>query len=550
MIRKTGRIMAARRRRHEGGVTLFLALFCILFLSGYILVNMNVDADRMERQRATETAWLVQQLADAARLYVRDNSANPASPFARENLCAAPINVTAPDLTTNGYIRDVIGQLDATGLNYITPMGQTVRITAAISDLSAGCGSLTGVASSAYLVLEPGARTSRQGILYLVEALGNKGIPLSAPMFDDAGNNISPDCGGSPATLQWNTGCLTAGQYSLIHPSGAFTMNTLGLPAWLTFRGDNRALFRFPQPENPQAQQMATDLNLAPTGVSYGALNVRTVDDAAVSANPLATKDVASGVRQTDDDSGADVRRNLTNVGALNVGRIIVDPQAADVSDSGGVETGTDPDMNVSGTMTIGSASAPANVRSFAQAASFSAGTLDIGGASPSLAVQPRATGEAPTLRVVQDPANPSSTGNVAVKILQANTGEAQDVAVSGPASFTNELKVNTLATVQGANGVVANRLSGTVVGLSANNVVTSGATAVTNTAEIRGGGALSYATARVDAGRANLRGNMTVSGDVSTAGNADMSSINSVGTCYGDCPERQQVCPPLDPDC
>ena len=45
----------------------------------------------------------------------------------------SPGKLTAPQLITAGYIRNTIGQLDTSGQNYITPMLQTVRITAALS---------------------------------------------------------------------------------------------------------------------------------------------------------------------------------------------------------------------------------------------------------------------------------------------------------------------------------------------------------------------------------------------------------------------------------
>lgn len=550
MTRHTARMKRLKRRKTEGGFTLFLALFGVLFLSGYILLNINIDSDRTERQRANETAWLVSQLADAARLYVRDQAVNTGSPFERANLCAAPRAITPLELTAGGYIRDTIGQLDATGLAYITPLGQTVRLVAAISDLGAGCGNLNGVASSAYIILEPGPRTNRQNILYLSEALNNRGITINPPLFDAAGNNISPNCGGGPATIQWNTGCVTAGQYSLIHPAGPFVFNTLGMPAWLAVRGDNRAVFRYPQPENPQAQTMATDLDMAP--ITAANLNIRTVDEDDVDTDPLATELVASGVLRADEDAaGTDNRRNLTNVGTLSVNRIIVDPQAVDFSDSGAVETFADRDLTVSGTTTVGSAAAPANARSFPRVGGLSAGTLELSGASGLAVLCERdpATGlctAAPLLDVFQIPGNPA-TGVAELGVVQGTTGTTPTTSSVGPVTATIGLDVVSSAAVQGAQGVIAKRLAGSATQLTVgNDAVVSGQTRAGSASVIGTNGPLSFATARLDAQSGEIQGDLTVAGDVSTNGGATISSITSVGTCLGDCPDRTDIDPPL----
>lgn len=324
---------------------MFLALLAVSFLASYILLNMNIGADRIATERARQTAWLMREVAQAARLYVRDNSVSTSSVFHRNNLCATRRAVRAQDLVTGGYISPNIGRIDPTGTFYETPMRQQLHIVAANSIINpALCApnQLTNIAASAYLVVQPGTFSANSDLINLSESLHDLGLP-ALPALYQGGVNTSPNCGGGPATFRWDTGCLSPTQYSFLNGGTPFAEGTFGMPAWLTFRGDTRAIFRFPQPENPQAQQMATDLRMSTSAntdpASCTQVMIRTADPALLVGNATATHMVPSGVCVVNDDTGInDNRRNINNARNVTFKRAIITPQGTD-NESGAVVT-------------------------------------------------------------------------------------------------------------------------------------------------------------------------------------------------------------------
>ncbi len=550
----------ALKRRGERGVGLMFVLFAMLFLSSYILLNINVDRERVMRERADQTAWLINEIAQAARLYVRDQNANGVAAFQKAALCTTPQLISVNNLVGGGYIGNRVGERNLAGTNFVTPFDQTVVIVAAnsrINNADCSVNALTDLAASAYIILQPNAAPANldgSSIAELSSSLSTYGMPVIPPQFDAAGNNISLACGaGGPSTLQWDTGCLTVAQYNFLSPLTPFAANTMGVPAWLSVRGDNRAVFRYEQPENPLAQTMQTDLRMASGDPATCApLNITTAN---ASGDPTDTVDVASGVCALDDDmAGNNNRRDITNLSTLDVKNMIVSPQGVDV---GGTDAGFD--LNGNGAIDPGEqydvvtdgAAVTGNVRSFARTNSFAMrSNLNMIGGDP---VLPN-----PVLTLTQRPnraSEPAQTaptlalsGNLNTGNLQAQDGNVSNANVLNAATANDDLRIVGSSTVTGGGrGVVINRLGGTANQMTiAGEAIIGGKTYVNDTTTIAGADdTLSLATGRIDTNAARLGGDVDVGGNISVEGVSTISSIqstaSSVNRCYGDCPDRDK---------
>lgn len=543
------------RQRREGGFSLMLALIAVAVIGSAIALNLNLNNERMERERAGQTAWLVEQVSQAARLFIRDNSFSNPALWGRTPLCSAPREILVADLVPR-YLSANIGiRRDATGTRFVTPLNQTVRVMAANSVINTGACSaaaLNSIAPTAYVLLEPSDRTNPGAIISLAESLTERSLPVIAPRFDAAGVNTSPNCSGAPGTVQWDTGCLTAAQYNFLHPSGVFAQGHFGLPVWLTFRGDNRAIFRFPQPENPLAQTMTTDLRMAASpNINCAAadqIQIRTSDPAALAAGqPTGSMMVPSGVCPvTNDTNTADNRRDVTNVANIVMQRAIVTPQTTDSRLVGGIAapvTETNPSLMVTGNVTVNG-----NVRSFANTNAFTSGATNLYGPASITVAQRDAASAAPRVRT--DTTFNTSTLQADTGVVTANTG------VEGPTSVSNSFTSNGAVTLNDNGGAGRGLVAGVISGSGNSLEVTQrasvfGITQVNGNTSIAGTGApLAIATARLDAGSVTMPNgsNVTVGGDFTTGGGANINVINSVGTCYGDCPDRMVVNPPLNP--
>lgn len=529
-------------------MTLFIALFAMMFLASYIVINMNVDRDRIMRERADQTAWLVNEIAQAARLYVRDQNAAGVAAFQKAALCTTRRGISVNDLESGGYIRPNIGNRNPAGTQFVTPFGQTVFIIAANSRINpAACGpaDLEDIAASAYIVLQQpqaaGMGLDGNTIITLASYLTSYGLPVVPPQFDAAGNNVSIPCGaGGPATIQWDTGCLTAAQYAFLAPAApAFTANTIGLPAWLSFRGDNRAVFRFEQPENPLAQTMQTDLRMgrAPSidPATCTQTNIRTGG-----AGPTDSVTVPSGIcAVVDDAGGANNRFDVANVNGLNVTHTIIAPQAVDV---GGADAATD--LAVSGNADI-----TGNVRSFATSNSMTTSGLTMAGGdpvlpNPVLTVAARPGGPAPTLTI----AGPTgSDGLLTSSGLQAATGNVTvQTGVANGSTANATLQVNGSTLISGGSqsrGAIINRIQGNMNQMTVAGDAAIGGRTQVNVGTTAAGGGLSFATAQLRTQNAQISGTVSAN-NITARNNVAIPNVTMVGTCLGRCPDREE-----DPD-
>ncbi len=561
-----------KRRKNQGGFSLVFALIGISIIGTVMAVNIQLNGEQVAHERAVQTAWLVDQISQAARLYVRDQSVTNAPLWGRDALCPAPREILVADLVPNYLSANIGMRRDATNTRFMTPLDQTVRVMAANSVIdSTNCtaAALNGVAPTAYVLLEPGPRANQGAILSLAEALSEKDLPVIAPQFSAAGVNTSPACGAGPGTVQWDTGCLTVAQYNFLHPSGAFAQGHFGLPVWLTFRGDNRAIFRYPQPENPLAQTMTTDLRMAAalhadtTCTTAEQIQIRTSDSALAATDPTATAVVPSGVCGVQNDfAGNNKRNDIVGLGDIIMERAIITPQSTDVDVTGAMLAENTPVVSITGDVTVNG-----NVRSFNNTTSdvlhtmtdsaskgptsFSSGLTNLYG-SPSITVAERRAGTTALPKLY-------AGTRLYASDIQADSGAVLlNTGVVGPTTVSNSLTSNgsvTLSDTGGAGrGLVASRISGSAPSLQVDGkAAVFGITQVAGPTNIAGtGSTLALATARLDAGSIDMasNSNVTIGGDFTTGGSADIGlsanpGIASVGTCYGVCPDRQVVTNP-----
>jgi len=515
---KAKKLRNNNKTNKERGASVFLGLFAILIISGYILVNVRVDEDRIRNERVTQTAWLIKQVSEAARLYVRDQNALGTAAFQKTTLCTTPRVLTVNDLVSNGYIGATVGERNSAGTNFVTPLDQTIQIIAANSVIdSASCTTpqLRDIAATAYLVFQPPAQgIDNITLAALAEALALEDMPVGNPIFDGAGVNISDNCGGTPATIQWDTGCLDNAQFTFLTGGTAFTNAYMGIPAWLTFRGDSRAVFRYEQAENPAATQMQTDLMMASMdnnndiAVCTQRQYTASEDAALLAANPTLTKQVSSGVC---DDIGS--QQNVNNVGTIETTRAIN-----------------------SGFTTSGSTNVTGNVRGYNATNTIQMNGVDFTGAS-NITVNRQVPAATYAPRIFMD--------NLTANIVQANDGSAiNSDSLAGETSVINTFSVNggnmTVSDpTDSGRGVLANTIAGSANNISVTNNATFGGIAtIAGQTSLSGNATIPLAAGRIDVGSVTANGDVNVGSSLSVSGTTN-TDISFVDTCLGDCPAR-----------
>ncbi len=517
--------MKRYKANQEQGASIFLGLFAVLIIAGYILVNVNVDKDRIIQERVTQTAWLIKQVSEAARLYVRDQNVAGAAVYQKTALCTTPRAITVNELVLAGYIGASIGEKNTALTSFITPLDQTIQIIAANSNIdSSDCSptALGNVAATAYIILQPPTQGIDNIVLAaLAEALTVEDMPVGNPIFDNFGNNVSDNCGASPATIQWDTGCLNNTQFSFLTGGVPFTNSYMGVPTWLTFRGDNRAVFRYEQAENPAATQMQTNLLMATIDQNNdidtcAQRQYTTTDESLIAAQPTATKQINSGVCS---DTGN--RQNINNVGNLTTNRVL---------NNGFTSTGN--------TAIVG------NVRAFNGANAIQMNDINFTGGTSTITVAPR------------DPLSPNAPrvvmNDVTADLVQADTGSATNSFASGETSVINAFSVNgggiIIDNTSGAGrGVLANTMGGTANNVTvSNNATFGGNTSIASQTSLSGSSNIPLAAARINANDVTLNGDITVGNTLTVSGTVN-TAITSVGQCVGDCPDRSpDIEPPL----
>jgi hypothetical protein len=390
-----------QRRQTESGFSLAVVLVITIAFAFIIAFIAAANKDARDQRTLKAVAWQTKQIAQAARLMVRNNSLSqfvedtnadniPDTPrdlafmiadtidqngdgildaqFNKEaldpNLAGSPQQITVAQLVAAGYLPISFVNQDANGIDLTesTLLRQPITVYAANSPVS-GDSNLATTVATAYVTLGIAPAVSAGDAIRLSRALQGFDVPVSAPLFNGAGVNISDNCNGTPAVSAWDTGCTSDADF--VDLTGlAFQAGEVLIPAWKAVRFDERAVMRFPQPENTTYATMLTDLYMGD------------VLDAACKQN-VAIEDVGDpayygdgGAENTiefnqDDGAGsiqkvdarlcptigdnpltfADNRRNIMNISNLTLQRII----AADQRDGA---TSQDVSVTLNGTPT------------------------------------------------------------------------------------------------------------------------------------------------------------------------------------------------------
>lgn len=310
-------------RIKEDGFSLLIVLLFVGIIGSLFSGMLWYQQGEAVRKKSYAAGWHLVQLAKAARLYVRDRS-TPTAPefeaaFSSASLLAASVEVTVADL--------IDADLLPAGFSSINPLGQNVRIFADNYPPNGGAAQVP----TAYLITDEATAGTRSSIYAtsrnmasLMQGAREAGMAASAPLIAN-GVNRSDDCGGTPAVMIWDTGCLNANDINKV------TGNTVTIaegqvivPAWRVVNQDFRALMRYPQPENIGANTMLTDLHMGHATASQ--------------VNPNDPADPAGAPRF-----------NISNVGPLSVSGLNVIDQGDDDGDVGAPQQV----LNVAGSLIV-----------------------------------------------------------------------------------------------------------------------------------------------------------------------------------------------------
>lgn len=351
----------------QDGFTLLLMLIFVIFFGGVISTLVFNKNNTELRTQARATGLHVAEIARAARIFVRDRSLDdgdfatlaPASIYHRHRLAPAALAIAMPaggtstgpnraitvaDLIGAGLLPNGFGQTNGAG-DYITPLGQEIRIIAANSPILDDPRVNLNTVATAYVYLVANPRTRPELVSDIVNAMRQDGVAVSAPRFNAAGVNVTGiDCGGTPAVAAWDTGCLSNAEF-LALSGEAFVPGSLVIPTWRSVQFDLRAVMRYPQPENPGYATMLTDLRMGTQIDTNGDGVCDDVDQIAVNDD---TGTVNVGICRVEDDDNTEVlvsdqdkRFDIRNVNTLTADGMIITPQGAGGDVRTNVEAGT-----------------------------------------------------------------------------------------------------------------------------------------------------------------------------------------------------------------
>jgi hypothetical protein len=203
-------------------------------------------------------------------------------------------------------------------------LGQTVRVYAALYPVLNPAGAVPPGSEdiyipTAYVITDVDGNPSANELnsFAVIQGARASGVNAASPLII-GGVNQSDLCNGTPAVVTWDTGCLNNNDVNFI-TGGTVTVSSgqIIVPAWKSAEHDVRAIMRFPQPENPGSNVMATNLHFGtPTAIADNITNqlYYTPDQYDYDANTVI----------------ADNRRNILNVGSLNITTLVAADQSND----------------------------------------------------------------------------------------------------------------------------------------------------------------------------------------------------------------------------
>lgn len=368
--------MITDKARQPSACQAGFSLVVTLFFAGAvaaILTSLIYSTSRQSTQgKATATGWQITKIAQAARIYVRDQNAARAPGFSVTDLApsgAGPRLVTMAQIKAAGLLPDSYAE--------VTPLRQNIRIIAANYPVR-GNPADSGTLPSAYILIGDNEQTDSLTANLITEGARKYGLSISAPRFDSSGTNVSADCGaaGEVSFSIWDTGCLNEADFNVLAAvlpttEQVFVAGNLLVPSWRAILHDARAVMRFPQQENNNYNQMQTDLamgtvrrNLDGSCADFARINT---GDAALSETPVCNvfDDNTAGIQNR--------RFDIIGMGGLDADQLIAANQSAgDVGDNADENALSDNEvLIVQGPLNVGSQERAGNIRVFDNSQAF-----------------------------------------------------------------------------------------------------------------------------------------------------------------------------------
>ncbi len=337
----------------ERGASLLLVFAFVALVAGVTTAYVKTSYEVKVQSKAYSAGWHAVQLAKAARIFVRNNSMDPA--ILATFPCAPDCNndTTPDDTYFNVNLGNVggptpvpipVNALINAGLLPLNFQNQntlnhTIQILAANYPLD-GDPTLATTVATAYLYFQPGPNTTPADVQYLLAGAIDKGLVMQAPVIG-AGNAVLSDCwnDGTPDVVIWPSeevasDCFTEAEFAAL-TGDAYAPGALVIPTWLADIHDFSAMMRFPQPQNPNTNIMVTNLNMGPANLVGGACPVASQviyfqPDGAGGFAPINTGicSVAPDDPTQPDWRTQDIRVDIINVNDVVMDRLIAAQQA------------------------------------------------------------------------------------------------------------------------------------------------------------------------------------------------------------------------------
>ena len=349
---------ASQDRGSESGVSLLITLLFVGLIASLLTQFVIQENVISTRSSAAAAGWQLTEVARAARVYVRNNSFNvtgapvpvvtnglqdniPDNTFDKNNLVSAgppfvpaPIEIEIQDLEDAGLLPENFAR--GPGPTTRNAFRQTIRVYAANFPLDGDPADPATVAT-AYVFLDNNGRGSASLNARIAEQAQKFGMPISAPLLNGAGANISDACGATPAASAWDTNCLTEAQFAAV-TGQAFAAGMLMAPAWKAYQHDPRTIARFPQPENLGAGTMLTNLNMGRLDLDAANACQNEVHIWNGENNHIALSYDDTGICAAQDDVVAggtvDNRFDILNIPSMNVQTAVLQAQREDFFDN------------------------------------------------------------------------------------------------------------------------------------------------------------------------------------------------------------------------
>lgn len=326
----TGFTQRANRRGQNGAALLIALVFSAII--GTTLATIAVyDGYNAREKEALVTGYEAYEIAQAARLYVRDRFKDTS------NAVVPPQVVPLSELRNNGYLPADMQRANG-GVDY-SALNQAIHIIMTNWPINGDPNDPETVPTAFVFFNNANGRATSMLSNSSVKVLRDLNANIIAPSFDYLGNLTSTNCkAGGRAVSRWDTGCLSQAEFTTLMAAlpasqrpASFIAGSLILPSWKVGQPDQRAVMRFAQPENPHHSTMLTDLKMG-TPIDNCAnpatqLQINTTDS---SGNRVV---VPSGLCDMRGDGALNDRFNIKGISNLAAQRMIVAPQGMDVVD-------------------------------------------------------------------------------------------------------------------------------------------------------------------------------------------------------------------------